>query len=158
MSMLWTSTLGVDYSSGKNPDRTKRNDVFRVSAGAVGAGLLALLLASIGLYGVVALAVRQRHREIGVRVALGARPRQVIGMFFMSGVRLSMLGVVLGLPLSVVALNFLATNFAESVPPINMPLVGSAIAAVVIAVAALASWIPARKAAGVDPLVAIRTE
>jgi predicted permease len=136
-------------------DRIERRDVLQLSAGATGAGLLALVLASIGLYGVVALSVRQRHREIGVRVALGARPRQVIRLFFMSGVRLSALGVILGLPLSVVALNLIATSFADVVP-LNMPLVGVAIAVVVIAVAALASWIPARRAARVDPLVAIR--
>ena len=136
-------------------DRIERKDVLQLSAGATGAGLLALVLASIGLYGVVALSVRQRHREIGVRVALGARPRQVIRLFFMTGVRLSALGVILGLPLSVVALNLIATSFADVVP-LNMPLVGVAIAVVVIAVAALASWIPARRAARVDPLVAIR--
>jgi len=136
-------------------DRIERRDVLQLSAGATGAGLLALVLASIGLYGVVALSVRQRHREIGVRVALGARPRQVIRLFFMTGVRLSALGVILGLPLSVVALNLIATSFADVVP-LNMPLVGVAIAVVVIAVAALASWIPARRAARVDPLVAIR--
>ncbi len=138
-------------------DRMERKEVLQVSAGATGAGLLALLLASIGLYGVVALAVRQRHREIGVRVALGARPRQVIGMFFMTGVRLSMLGVILGLPLSVVAIYFIATSFADYVP-VNMPAVGVAIAVVVVGVAALASWIPARRAASVDPLQAIRVD
>lgn len=138
-------------------DRLERKEVLQASGAATAAGFLALLLASIGLYGVVALAVRQRHREIGVRVALGARPRQVIRMFFMSGVRLSMLGVVLGLPLSVVALYMIASSFAEMIP-LSMPLVGLAIAAVVVAVAALASWIPARKAAVVDPLVAIRAE
>jgi len=138
-------------------DRIARKEVLQVSAGATGAGLLALALASIGLYGVVALAVRQRHREIGVRVALGARPRQVIAMFFLSGVRLSMLGVVLGLPLSVFAVYTVASKFAEYMP-INMPLVGVAIAMVVIAVAALASWIPARRAARVDPLTAIRVD
>jgi ABC-type antimicrobial peptide transport system permease subunit len=138
-------------------DNIERRDILQLSAGATGAGLLALVLASIGLYGVVALSVRQRHREIGVRVALGARPRQVIRLFFMSGVRLSALGVILGLPLSVVALNLIATSFADVVP-LNMPLVGVAIAVVVIAVAALASWIPARRAARVDPLVAIRID
>jgi predicted permease len=138
-------------------ERTKRKDVLQVSAVATGAGFLALLLASIGLYGVVGLAVRQRHREIGIRVSLGARPRQVIGMFFMSGVRLSVLGVVLGLPLSVVALYFIATQFAATVP-LDMPLVGLGVALAVIAVAALASWLPARRAAGVDPLVAMRVD
>jgi len=138
-------------------DRIERKEMLQLSAGATGAGLLALLLASIGLYGVVALAVRQRHREIGVRVALGALPRQVITLFFLSGVRLSALGLILGLPLSVAALYMIASQFADYVP-LNMPLVGVAIAVVVIGVAALASWIPARRAATVDPLVAIRTE
>ena len=138
-------------------DRIERNEVMQISAGATAGGLVALLLASIGLYGVVALAVRQRHREIGVRVALGARPQQVIRMFFVSGVRLSMLGTLLGLPLSVVALYVIASQFAESMP-LNMPLVGAAIAVSVIGVASLASWIPARRAAVVDPLVAMRAE
>jgi predicted lysophospholipase L1 biosynthesis ABC-type transport system permease subunit len=138
-------------------DRIERNDVLRVSAAATAGGIVALLLASIGLYGVVALGVRQRHREIGVRVALGARPGQVIAMFFMTGVRLSLVGVVLGLPLSVVALYLIATQFSEQVP-LNMPVIGLAIAVAVVAVAALASWIPARRAAVVDPLVAIRAE
>jgi putative ABC transport system permease protein len=138
-------------------DRIERKQLLQVSAVATGAGLLALLLASIGLYGMVALAVRQRHREIGVRVALGARPRQVIGLFFRSGVRLSMLGVFLGLPLSVVALNLFASQLSATLP-VSMPLVGMSIALAVVGVAALASWVPARKAAVVDPLVAIRAE
>jgi putative ABC transport system permease protein len=138
-------------------ERIEQKDVLRVSAAATAGGLVALLLASIGLYGVVALGVRQRHREIGVRVALGARPGQVIAMFFMTGVRLSLVGVVLGLPLSVVALYLIATQFSKQVP-LNMPVVGLTIAVAVVAVAALASWIPARRAAVVDPLVAIRAE
>lgn len=137
--------------------RVERNEVLQISAGLSGGGLLALLLASIGLYGVVALAVRQREREIGVRVALGARPRQVVGMFLASGVRLSVLGLFLGLPLSIVALYLIASSFAGQIP-LDMPLVGLAIAAVVITVASLASWIPARRAAVVDPLVTMRAE
>ena len=138
-------------------DRNERNEMMQASAGAAGAGLLALLLASIGLYGVVALAVRQRNREIGIRVSLGARPRQVVAMFFMGGVRLSILGIVLGLPLSVFALYTLATKFAQTVP-LDMPLVGVAVAVAVVGVAAFASWLPARRAAGVDPLVAMRVD
>jgi hypothetical protein len=135
----------------------ERRDVMTLSSSAVGGGLLALLLASIGIYGVIGLAVRQRNREIGIRIALGARPRQVIAMFFRSGLRLSILGIALGLPLSVVALHLLASS-VDSTMPINVPVIGVAIAVVVIAVASLATWIPARKAAGVDPLIAIRVE
>lgn len=137
----------------------ERRDVLSVSVSAAGGGLLALLLASIGLYGLVALAVRQRHREIGIRVALGARPRQVMTMFFTSGLRLSVLGIVLGLPLSTAALHLLLSSFAGRWSN-NMWLAGAAalIAAVVVGVASLATWIPARRAAAVDPLVAIRVE
>jgi predicted permease len=149
------------YSDGlatlEQLNREQRNVVMQVSGMATGGGMLALLLASIGLYGVVALAVRQRHREIGVRVALGARPGQVIATFFLSGVRLSALGVALGLPLSAVALNLIRSNFTGLLP-VNLPLAGVAIAVAVIGVAALASYVPARRAARVDPLAAIRVD
>ena len=149
------------YSDGlatlEQLNREQRDVLMQVSGIATGGGMLALLLASIGLYGVVALAVRQRHREIGVRVALGARPRQVIAAFFMSGVRLSALGVLLGLPLSTFAINRLRSNFPGTLP-VNLPVAGLAIAVAVIAVAALASYVPARRAARVDPLAAIRID
>jgi ABC-type antimicrobial peptide transport system permease subunit len=143
--------------------RIARREMLQISSGAAAGGLAALLLASIGLYGVVALAVRQRHREIGVRIALGARPAQVIGMFFTSGVRLSVVGLVLGLPLSLVALHTVAASVAGGVSvgarlPNVLVMAGVAIAGVVIVVASIASWIPARRAARVDPLVAIRVE
>jgi predicted permease len=149
------------YGSGlatlEQLERDARKEVLQVSGLATGAGVLALLLASIGLYGLVSLGVRQRHREIGIRVALGARPRTVIGLFFLTGVRLGLFGVVLGLPLSVLALQYIASQFSNNFS-FNMPVVGAAIAVTVVAVASLASWLPARRAAGVDPLVAIRTE
>jgi putative ABC transport system permease protein len=136
-----------------------RRDVMVISSAAAGGGLLALLLASIGLYGVIALAVRQRYREIGIRVALGARPRQVIRIFFASGLRLSVLGIAFGLPLSVAAVHLLMSNIAARYLDTRW-LVGGGIviAALVVAVASLATWIPARRAAGVDPLIAIRVE
>ena len=137
--------------------RQERNDVLSIAAMASSGGLLALLLASIGLYGVVALAVHQRNREIGIRVALGARPRQVTGMFLTSGVKLSALGVLLGLPFSVGALYAITSSFAQNAPA-STPLVGLAIAMIVMGVALLATWLPARRAAGVDPLVAMRVE
>jgi hypothetical protein len=149
------------YSDGlatiEQLDREQRDTLMQVSGLAIGGGTLALLLASIGLYGVVGLAVRQRHREIGVRVALGARPRQVIAAFFMSGVRLSALGVLLGLPLSTFAIDKIRSNFPGTLP-VNLPVAGLAIAVAVIGVAALASYVPARRAARVDPLTAIRVD
>jgi predicted permease len=139
--------------------REGRRDVMAISSAAAGGGLLALLLASIGLYGVIGLAVRQRYREIGIRVALGARPRQVIGMFFASGLRLSVLGIAFGLPLSVAAVYLLMSNIASRFLDTRWLVGGGVvIAALVVAVASLATWIPARRAAGVDPLIAIRVE
>lgn len=133
-----------------------RTETLQVTAGAAGAGLLALLLASIGLYGVVALAVGQRRREIGIRMALGARPRQVVTLLFSSGVRLSVIGLVLGLPLSVVALRMIATMVR--IPETSLAGVGFGIAATVLAVASLATWLPARRASTIDPAMTLRTE
>jgi predicted permease len=141
--------------------RMQRRDVLQISAGMAGGAALALLLASVGLYGVVALAVRQRHREIGIRVALGARPRQVIMTFFTSGLQLSVLGVALGLPLSITALFILVSSIASE--PLTafartLLVAGVAIVVVVMGVASLASWVPARRAAWVDPLESMRAE
>jgi putative ABC transport system permease protein len=133
-----------------------RNEVMLISSGATGAGALVLLLASIGLYGVVALAVGQRRREIGIRMALGARAGQVVGMLFAGGVRMSVIGLLIGLPLSVVALRALIV--AVRGPQVSTTLVGAGIAASVLSVAALATWIPARRAAVINPVIALRAE
>jgi ABC-type antimicrobial peptide transport system permease subunit len=139
-------------------EREDRNELetHQITASAAGAGLLALLLASIGLYGVVSLAVAQRKREIGVRMALGARATQVVAMLFSGGVRLSLLGLLLGLPLSVIALRMLATQ--ARLPQTSALLVGGGIAFAVISVASIATWIPARRAASIDPVSALRSE
>jgi ABC-type antimicrobial peptide transport system permease subunit len=123
---------------------------------AGGGGVIALILASIGLYGVAALAFSQRRREIGIRTALGARSGQVVRMLFGSGLRLSVAGLLLGLPLSVMAAYFAASEVR--LPDVSVVGVGLAIAAIVIGVASLATWIPARRAATVDPTIALRAE
>jgi hypothetical protein len=133
-----------------------RTEAWQVSAAAAGAGLLALLLASIGLYGVVSLAVGQRKREIGIRMALGARPRQVVTMLFASGVRLSIIGLFLGVPFSLVALRMLATQ--ARMPETSLAGIGFGIVAVVLAVSSLATWIPARHASTIDPAMTLRSE
>lgn len=133
-----------------------KDETLRISAGAASASALVLLLASIGLYGVVALALGQRRREIGVRLALGARPQQVVAMLFKGGVNLSLLGLALGLPISLIVTRFLAQQ--AELPNINLSLVGAAIAAVVLGVAAFATWLPARKAAYVDPVTTMRAD
>jgi predicted permease len=137
-------------------DRAKQKEILRASGAAAAAGMVALFLASIGLYAVVAIAVGQRRREIGVRVAVGATPRQVVAMFFNSGLRLSLIGLLIGLPLSAAALRVLDAEF--HIPWTNMPAIAVVTSAVVVAVASLATWLPARRAAGVDPLIALRAE
>ena len=129
---------------------------WRVSAMAVAGGALPVLLASLGLFGVVSLAVRQRTREIGIRVALGARPMQVAQQFFASGVYVSAMALVLGLPLSVAAMKLgLSPVFTPEGNPLS---VGVIVAAAQMAVASAATWIPARRAALVDPAQTLRAD
>jgi putative ABC transport system permease protein len=119
-------------------------------------GGLALLLASIGVYGVLAFAVSQRTREIGVRMALGAREREVVGLFLREGARRTMLGVAIGLALSVAVARLLASVFLGVTPGDAVAFAG--VAGLLIAVATLACWVPARRAAKVDPMQALRYE
>lgn len=123
---------------------------------AVG-GLLALFVAAIGLYAVVAFAVAQRTGEIAVRVAVGARARQIVGRFLGEGVWLGAIGVGVGLPLSLVGLWMLLAADPE-LPGVPLGWVGAAAAVGVLAVATAATWVPARKAAGVDPAIVLRRE
>jgi hypothetical protein len=138
-------------------DREKRSEIVQATGASAIGGLITLLLASIGLYALVALAVSQRQREIGVRISCGARPAQVVQMFFRSGLRMSLVGLLIGLALSAVALKVLESQVRMAgMPRVNMPVIASLVALAVILVASLASWIPARRAAGADPLVALR--
>jgi predicted permease len=136
--------------------RQSQRDAMKMAGAGAAAGLVALLLASIGLYAVVSLAVGQRRREIGIRIALGGRPARVARMFFASGLQLSAIGLLIGLPLSVIGLRVVVTQLIA--PNINLPLIGVGIAAVVLGVASAATWFPARKAATIDPSLALRAE
>jgi predicted permease len=138
-------------------DRDRRQNLQLMAAVAAG-GALALLVASIGLYGVVSLAVGQRRREIGIRIALGGRPSRVAGMFFASGVRLSALALLIGLPITIAALRIALSEGIIIAPGFSIPLIGSGIAVVLLVVASAASWFPARRAATVDPSLALRVE
>ena len=131
-----------------------------VQAGIAACGALILLLSSIGLYGAVALGVGQRRREIGVRMALGARAGQVVALFYGGGVRLGVIGLVLGLPISLVAFSFVtsggpASGTIDTAP--SMVLVGAIIAGLVLVVASVATLIPATRAARVNPVIALRS-
>jgi predicted permease len=125
----------------------------------VGAGgALALIIASLGLYGVVSLAVRQRRREIGIRIAVGGAPLTIARMFLASGVRVSLVALAIGLPLSVAALEIGIAQGIVIAPEVNAYLIGAVIALVLIGVSAAATWLPARRAAGMDPTMTLRVE
>ncbi|HEV8215164.1 MAG TPA: ABC transporter permease [Gemmatimonadaceae bacterium] len=116
----------------------------------------AILLAAIGLYGVVAYNAAQRTREIGLRIALGAESKHVVALIAGQGGRLVLLGIVLGTAGSMLLLRVLrAMLFGAS--PIDLP-VFTAVALLLVFTAALATWLPARRAARVDPLEALRAE
>jgi ABC-type antimicrobial peptide transport system permease subunit len=126
-------------------------------AGLAACGALVLFLSSIGLYGAVALGVRQRRREIGVRMALGARAEQVIALFYSEGLRLGILGLLLGLPISVTAAYLVDRQPTGNAAP-SHALVGMLIAVVVLVVASIATLIPAAHAARVNPVISLRSE
>jgi predicted permease len=121
-----------------------------------GFGLLALLLANIGLYGLMAYTVKRRTREIGVRVALGARRRDVIEMVLRETLLLVMVGLAVGAPLAAGATRLIASQLygitAADPPTIAMTTT------LMMAVAALAGYLPARRAATVSPMEALRYE
>jgi predicted permease len=141
----------------------ERREVLRLGAAAAAGGAIVLLLASIGLYGVIGLAVAQRRREIGIRIALGARPKTVVGLLFRQGVRLAGIGMLVGLPFSIVGLVMLAQlvngdggGFASA--GVSPTAIGVAISLVVLVVASVATWLPARHAATVDPMMVLRAD
>jgi predicted permease len=119
-------------------------------------GGLALLLATIGLYGVMSYAVVQRTREIGIRMALGAKTTDVLSMVLKSGMKLVLAGVAVGV-VAALALTRVIRSFLFGITATDV-LTFTTVAAVLIVVALLACLIPARRAARVDPLVALKNE
>ncbi|HEU4642372.1 MAG TPA: ABC transporter permease [Gemmatimonadaceae bacterium] len=119
-------------------------------------GALALALAAVGLYGVVAYDVVQRTHEMGVRVALGARAADVVRLVLVGGLRLAAVGVLLGGAIALAGARWVAPLLFQE--PARDPVVFGGVAAVLMAVAAAAATLPAWRAARVDPLEALRSE
>jgi ABC-type antimicrobial peptide transport system permease subunit len=146
-----TSAFTLDDAVGEAVARPRLITVLLALFGFVG-----LALGALGIYGVLAYLVNQRTREIGVRIALGARTTSVLGMVVGRGLRLAAIGVVIGLAASL-ALTRVMSGVLYGVTPTD-PLTFGGVALTLLAVAALASAIPAFRAARVDPLTALRAE
>ncbi len=119
-------------------------------------GLVALALAAVGVYGVLAFAVAQRTRELGIRMALGARSAEVRGMVLSQGVRLAALGTAIGLAGAFVLSRFIANQLFGVTATDPRTYMGATLVLFVIAV--IATYLPARRATTVDPMVALRSE
>ena len=120
------------------------------------AGAMALSLGIIGIYGVISYSVSQRQREIGIRLALGTQRGDLLQMVLRRGAKLALVGVAIGIS-AALALTRLMTNLLFGVTA-HDPITFAAVAALLIVVAVLACYIPARRAMLVDPIVALRYE
>ncbi len=118
--------------------------------------VLGLLLAAVGIYGVVAQIESERTKEIGIRMALGAQPAGLVWLFLRNGIVLALVGSAIGLGASLYLINFLEKTLPSL--PGNDPRLVATVAALLIAVAILACWLPARRATKVSPAMALRTE
>ena len=143
------STLAEQYAG-------RRREAVLANLAAFGVGAAALLLASLGLYAIIAFAVAQRTREIGIRLAIGASAGDVVRHFFKGGIKVTAIGLVIGLPVTVAGILVVkASLIGFSVRNITAVML---VVPVLILIAALASWLPARGAGRVDPLDALRSE
>jgi ABC-type antimicrobial peptide transport system permease subunit len=119
-------------------------------------GVLALLLGTVGLYGVISYSVAQRTNEIGIRSALGAAPTDLLGLVLRDGMRLVVIGLAVGLAGSLWLSRFLRAMLYGVTP--GDPAILTGVAAVLVGAAALALLLPARRAASIDPAAALRAE
>jgi len=137
--------------------RTESTASPRLTASLLGIfAVLALLIAAAGIGGIMALTVSQRVHEIGIRIALGAQPSSILRMILGQGLLLAMLGVGIGIA-GALALGNLVKSLLFEVAPTD-PVTFAGVALVLIAAAMIATYLPARRAAAVDPIIALRAE
>ena len=122
----------------------------------VGFAAFALLLAAIGIYGIVAYSVRQRLHEIGIRAALGASYGSLLGSVLSKGVQLSIIGVAVGIP-AALAISGVMASVLYGISPRDITVFVT-VPVILILAALVASYLPARRAAKVDPMIALRCE
>jgi putative ABC transport system permease protein len=117
---------------------------------------IALLLSAIGIYGVMAYTTAQRRHEMGIRLALGAQPRDVLGLVVRQGMRLVLVGLAIGLAGAWALSRLLAGQLFEVTPGDPLTYLGAAVILGMVALAA--NYVPARRATRIDPMLALRTE
>ena len=132
------------------------NEMILLVYAALAAAAVLLSLSSVGIYAIVSFGVAQRTREIGVRIALGSRGYQVVTLFVREGLVLTVIGLFIGLPVTMIAIRFVP-DLGE-LRELSNPLAFVGTGAVLMVVAAFAAWLPARRAASVDPVKALRAE
>jgi predicted permease len=160
---LRRAVQSVDTDLPMNDVRTQREQIDATitqqrlfAALTAGFGVVALILACIGIYGIMAYSVARRVNEIGIRMALGAQSRQVLGMILGETARLAVAGVLVGLGVSLGLTRFVA-SMLYGLKAIDPATLGGA-CALLLGIALVAGWIPARRAAGIEPMQALRHE
>jgi predicted permease len=147
--------LGDVHTLEEIYDKSLARTSFTLVMLAIGAAM-ALVIGLVGIYGVISYSVSQRRREIGIRIALGARPRELVGLFVAHGFVLALIGVACGLAGALALTRFLSSILygVKAADPVTF----IAVSVILTGVALLACYIPARRAAKVDPMVALRHE
>jgi ABC-type antimicrobial peptide transport system permease subunit len=156
---VWAVAPQSPLNAVKTMDEIYRNSMARTSFTLVMLGIssgMALLLGLIGVYGVISYSVAQRTREIGIRVALGARATAVVAIFVRHGLTLSVIGAVCGLAGAFVAKAKIESLLFGVTP--GDPMTYAAVSLGLIAAAVLASYVPSRRAASVNPMDTLRAE
>jgi hypothetical protein len=156
---VWSVNASLPVASTRTMQEVYDRSIARTSFTLVMlaiAGALALLLGIIGIYGVIAYAVSQRRREIGIRLALGAPPSELRQMFMRYALTLAGVGVAIGL-VAAASLTRLMSSLLFGIAPMD-PVTYAAVPVVLLSAALLASYLPARRAAAVDPVETLKAE